>query len=48
MYLLNSNDVKDLISESNFYITINNIIRFKKENKVGIEDQKEEEKHEQK
>ena len=47
MYLLNSNDVKDLISESNFYITINNIIRFKKENKVGIEDQKEEEKHEQ-
>ena len=47
MYLLNSNDTKDLISESNFYITINNMIRFKKENKVGVEDQKAEEKHEE-
>ena len=47
MYLLNSNDSKDHISESTFYIAINNMIRLKKNNKVGVENQKEEKNLEQ-
>ena len=47
MYLLNSNDSKDRISESEFYIAINNMIRLKNNNKVGVEDQREEEDREQ-
>ena len=47
MYLLNSNDSKDYISESEFYIRINNMIRLKNNNKVEVEDQKEEKNLEQ-
>ena len=47
MYLLNSNDSKDHISESEFYIRINNLIRLKNNNKVEVEDQKEEKNLEQ-